>query len=192
MIATDPRPRRAGFLVSAALALAALGSRAQAQAVSPTLAVGTALPTGHYSRRSPGPLVRAGLTIGDPRRLVWVRLEGEGVWLIDRTNERASLGSRDGMLRTLGVLVTVAAGPRLGRVTPYVLLAAGPQWLRIQGARNPYGATLGVRAGAGVRVRAGRLELETELAAHVVASDFGTGRDFATGSYIPISVGVRF
>jgi hypothetical protein len=175
------------------IALVVCLSRAEAQSLSTTFAVGAAVPTGRYALfRSPGPLVRAGLTVGAPERHVWLRVEGEGAWLVDQAGDRASLGSQRGTLRALGVLVTLAAGPHLGRVTPYVLLGAGPQWLRVEGATNPYGASLGARAGAGVRVRAGRVELEAELAAHGVASDFGTGRDFAAGSYVPLTLGVRF
>lgn len=184
---------RIATLSAGVIALAACGTRADAQAVSPTLAVGIAVPTGQYGvHRSAGPLLRAGLTMGAPERHVRLRLEGEGAWLLDRTGAPATLGSQDGTLRATGLLLTLVAGPHLGRYTPYLLVGAGPQWIRVAGATNPYGATLGVRGGAGLRVRAGRVELEAEVAAHGVASDFGTGRDFAPGSYVPLAIGVRF
>ena len=184
---------RIATLLASGIALAACSTRADAQTVAPTLAAGIAVPIGNYGvQRSAGPLLRAGLTMGAPERHVRLRVEGEGAWLLDRADGSAALGSQDGTLRALGLLVTLVAGPHLGRYTPYALVGAGPQWIRVAGATNPYGASLGARAGAGLRVRAGRVDLEAEVAAHGVASDFGTGRDFAPGSYVPLAIGVRF
>jgi hypothetical protein len=186
-------PRGATLPVIAAL-LATLASRAGAQAFSPSLALGAAIPTGYYgARRSPGPLVRAGLTVGYPeQQYVWLRVDGEGAWLLDEGGGHVSRGSDDGTLRALGVLATVAAGPRREGVRPYAFMSAGPQWVRIQAATNPYGVSLGLRGGAGVRARAGRFDIEAEVAAHAVTSDFGTGHEFASGSYVPVTIGVRF
>jgi hypothetical protein len=188
----DPSPARlpARLLLSVVLALAAAG----AQAFSPSFAVGAAVPTGYYAtRRSPGPIVRASLTVGYPeRQYVWLRVDGEGAWLLDEGGGHVLLGSVDGTLRSLGVFATVAAGPRREGVRPYAFMSAGPQWLRVEGATNPYGVSLGLRGGAGIRAKARGLELEAEVGAHVVTSDFGTGHEFKMGSFVPVTLGVRF
>lgn len=177
-----------------AVLLATLAPSAGAQAFSPSLAVGAAIPTGYYgTRRSPGPLVRASLTVGYPeQQYVWLRVDGESAWMLDEGGGHVMLGSVDGTLRALGVFATVVAGPRREGVRPYAFMSAGPQWLSVQNATNPYGVSLGLRGGAGVRARAGGVNLEAEVGAHVVTSDFGTGHEFSSGSFVPLTVGVRF
>lgn len=175
-------------LLAAVAAVAPLG----AQRLTPTVSAGVAVPTGDYGRlRGPGPLVRAGALVGGPARRVRLRADLEAAWLRD-PGGGAAFGTLDGTARVVSALVSVLAGPRGGRVAPYAVAGAGLQWLRIDGAENPYGTVPGARAGLGVRARLGRTEWRAEVTPHLVASDHGTGRDFGVGSYWPVAVGVAF
>jgi len=182
-------------LVAIVMALGATGgaSTLSAQRIGPTASVGIAVPIGGYgTHRTAGPVVRGGLALGAPDHRVEWRLEGEGAWLLDRSGSPAVGGSSDGTLRSIGIFGSLVAGPRHLRDAPYVILAAGPEWIRVQGAVNPYGAVTGVRAGVGYRIRGQRMSWLAELAVHAVLSDFGTGQEYTAGTYVPITVGLQF
>ena len=166
---------------------------AGAQDVQLGVAGGVAVPTGRYGEtRSTGPLVRGTLLLGDPRRHVRLRADVEGAWLLDEDGRATAGSSHDGTMRALGAFASVVVGGTGPRFAPYLVAGAGAQRLRVAGVRNPYGTTLGVRAGGGVRWHLGRALLYAEVAAHGALTDFGTGRDFAAGSYVPVVVGVSF
>jgi hypothetical protein len=183
-------------IVAAASVAAALApvAAARAQSVQVGVAGGIALPTGAYGRvRGPGPLVRGSLWLSDPQRRLRARGDVEGAWLLDRMVDPMRAGSStEGSLRAVSALVSIVFGGTGPNAAPYLIAGAGPQMLRVTGARNPYGTTLGVRAGAGVRWHVGRAVLHAEVAEHFALTDFGTGRDFGMGSYAPVVVGASF
>jgi hypothetical protein len=78
------------------------------------------------------------------------------------------------------------------RVAPYFLVGLGVERLAVTGARNPYGLTLGGRAGIGLQWRLGPRTLFAEITPHIAATDFGTGTDFGTAAHVPIALGIRF
>ena len=184
---------RTVMLIAAALGAISTAGTLAAQGISPTASVGVAIPTAHYGvHRTPGPVVRGGLALGSPDRRVGWRLEGEGTWLPDRGDGAPRLGSGSGSLRSVAVVGSLLAGPRHQRAAPYVIVGGGPQWIRVQGAVNPYGAVMGLHAGVGYRVRGEHVSWLGEVAWHVVASDFGTGREYTAGTYFPFTVGIEF
>ena len=183
------------LLLAGLSALAVTPSHIFAQAVRLGVAGGFAIPTGAYGQtRTAGPLVRGTLTLGGPERRVRFRGDLEGAWLLDIA-DGASVGvvsSRQGTLRAVSALASVLVGPAGGHFTPYLIAGAGAQRLSVEKVRNPYGTVAGVRAGVGIRFRLGRTAVHAEITPHWALTDFGTGRDFEVGSYVPMVVGVSF
>jgi len=164
---------------------------ARAQAVQLAVAGGVAIPTDDYGEtRTTGPLVRGTLLLRGPERRVRFRMDAEGAWLLDRTDRAITGSSRDGTMRVVSALASVVIGGTGPRIAPYLLAGAGVQRLTVEGTRNPYGRTLGMRAGAGVRWLVGRVEMNAEITPHWALTDFGTGREFGLGSYVPVAIGV--
>ncbi len=182
-------------LVAAHCFAAAVPQRSSAQVAQLGIAGGLAIPTGAYGEtRTAGPLIRGMLSLGRPSWVARFRCDFEGAWLLDQADrDGPDFGSsRQGTLRAVGVIALVVAGPAGGRLAPYVVAGAGAQRLRVEGVRNPYGLVTGVRAGAGIRARLGRAAVHAEVTPHWALTDFGTGRDFGVGSYVPIAVGISF
>ena len=181
-----------GFVVIVG-ALAATVGTLQAQGVSPTASFGVAIPTSYYAdHRTAGPVIRGGLTLGGPQRRVRLRLEGEGVWLPARGGSAPRTGSADSALRSIAVAGSLLVGPRNQRFAPYMLVGGGPQWLRIRGSVNPYGAVPGLHAGIGFRARGARVSWLAEISWHAVLSGFGTGHELSPGTYTPLTLGIEF
>ena len=181
------------WLYVASLAAIFVSARAiAAQVIHPDVGLGAAVPTGPLGEgRGIGPLVRLGFVVGDTARRIRLRVEGEAAWMPAR-EARGRTSSPVGDWRAFSLVGSVLIGPRGSRVASYLVLGAAAQGVDIGGQTNPYGTLAGVRAGAGVRGRVGAYVLRVEVTPHAVLSDFGTGRDFAVGTYWPISVGLTF
>lgn len=167
-------------------------ARLAAQTARPEIAAGVAVPAGALAaQRVAGPLVRAGVVLGAPSRIVRVRLDAEAAWMPAR-GRTVPISSASGTLRTVGAVASMLVGPAEPRIAPYLLAGISAQRMQVNGHPNPYGTLAGVRLGVGVRRTVGTHELRAEVAEHAVLSDYGTGRDFAVGTYWPISFGVTF
>jgi hypothetical protein len=180
------------WAIVAALSAMCIANVLPAQGLGPTASVGIALPTGGYAmHRAAGPVLRAGLALGERVDRVGWRLEGEAAWFPDNDSAPSSGGGIDGDLRSIAAIGSLVAGPRRRGLAPYVIVGGGPQWIRVRGAVNPYGTSLGLRAGVGLRFRGESMSLLAELAGHAVLSDFGT-REYTAGTYVPLTIGVVF
>ena len=189
------RPRLAASVVAALLVaplLVAAPCAVRAQGAELGVAAGVAVPVAGYGSRTPGPLVRGAVTLRGPEHRVRWRGELEGVWLLDGTDDLADVSSRNGTLRAVSGVVSVLVGGTQPQGTVYGVLGVGAQVLRVRGSTNPYGTTPGVRAGLGVRRRIGRAALHVEITPHWALTDFGTGRDFGLGAYVPVVVSIGF
>jgi hypothetical protein len=173
--------------------VAAIPCDLSAQAVSPGVALGVAVPTGDYGEtRSPGPLANLSLTFREPESRIRFRVEGEAVWLSGRGDSSPFPSSSSGDLRILSVLASMLLAPNTGGVRPYFVIGGGPQWLSVPNGVNPYGTLYGVRAAIGLEGKWRGRSLRSELGAHAVLSDYATGRDFGLGTFVPFTVGVQF
>jgi hypothetical protein len=181
------------WVVGMIVALAVLAVEpAQAQAGEPSLAAGIAIPTGGLgTERMPGPLLRAGYAFGDRQSShVRLRLDIEAAWLLARAG--ASTRGR-GTFRSVSALSSLLVGATAAaRVSPYGLVGLAVERLAITGNRNPYGTTVGLRAGLGMRWRLRDRMVFAEVAPHVALTDFGTGQDFDVGVRVPLVVGIAF
>ncbi len=185
-------PMSRGLLGALAVATAGAPLALRAQAVEASVAGGLAVPAGGYRRsRAAGPVLRGSVTVGAPERRVRLRGDLEGVWLLDRA-DRVPAYSSQGTLRALSAVGSVLIGARGPGPSPYVSAGLAMQRLTVQGFRNPYGTTLGLRAGAGVRWRVRHLRVHAEVTPHLVLTDFATGSDFGTGGYVPLVLGAGF
>jgi hypothetical protein len=190
-------PRTASPALTRACAVGVLGAvvpfgSGGAQPVEVGLAAGVAVPAGAYGdTRTPGPVVRGSLTFGARERRVRLRTDVEGAWLLGQL-DRAPAGSSRGTLRALGVVGSVLVSAGGAGPAPYASAGVAVQRLAAAGSRNPYGATFGVRAGAGVRWRTGRHAMHAEVTPHLALTDYATGRDFVAGAYVPVTVGFAF
>ena len=185
-------PRTYRYLPAAALLLLPPHRTAAAQAVTPEVALGVAAPTGRLgTHRSVGPLVRAGVLLGGAHRIVRLRADVEGAWF-PGDPPPALPDSWYGDLRVMSGLVSLVVGQRGDDQAIYGLVGVGVQSMRVPGAPNPYGAVAGLRLGAGARTVVGGLRLGLEVTPHFILSDFATGRDFAAGTYWPVSVSIAF
>ena len=180
------------LIVSAAMLVVV---KVSAQSVEPSLALGVAVPTGGLgARRTAGPVLRAAVTLGDrERRHVRFRLELEGAWLVG-DEPRAGSGSWSaGTFRAVSGLATMVVGARGSpTVAPYLIIGMGLQRMSVVGRTNPYGATFGVRGGAGLQWQVGPRTMFAEVSSHAAATDFGTTSDFSLATYVPITIGIRF
>ncbi len=187
--------RRHRSHVAIALALVLIATTdLTAQDLERSVAVGAAIPfSGVGTNRSVGPVLRAGVTLGDrQRRHVRLRLDLEGGWL--QGDSLASSGSWSGgtlaAVSGFASMVIGAAGDV--RRSPYFVFGLGIQRLAIAGVSNPYGATFAGRIGAGVDFRVGQRLVFAELVPTMSATDFGTTSDYSAVTVIPLMVGVRF
>jgi hypothetical protein len=184
---------RTVFAIGIATAIAV--ARVSAQSVERSVALGVAVPTGGLGAfRSLGPLLRGAVTLGNrERRNVRLRLELESAWLVG-DEKRAPSGSWSaGTFHTVSGLAAMIVGARgTPSAAPYLLLGLGMQQMSVEGAKNPYGLSVGVRAGVGLQWRAGRRTMFGELATHAAATDFGTTSDFSLATYVPVAIGIRF
>lgn len=160
----------------------------RAQSPEPFVAVGVALPSGGLgAQQAPGPVVRGGLTYGDrDRSHVRLRVELEAALLPGRAANRGTFRSGSALV---SLLVGTTAAPV---VAPYGLVGLAVERLAITGVRNPYGTTVGLRAGLGVRSRVWSRPMFVEVAPHLAVTDFATSRDYSAGVRVPIVVGVAF
>ncbi len=176
-------------LAGLALLLAvAAPTRVRAQPPEPSVAVGLALPRGDFgARHAPGPVVRGGLTYGDRARShVRLRLDLEAALLPGRAPHPGTFQSVSALV---SLLVGATAAPP---VAPYGLVGLAVERLAITGARNPYGTTVGLRAGFGVRARVWSRPMFVEVAPHLALTDFATGSDYSAGVRVPLVLGVAF
>jgi len=172
--------------------VAAVSSASAQRVVSPELALGTAIPTGPLgAHHDAGRLLRAGVFIGprdSPGRL-YLGLEdvrfGEEVRLPPGVSAR-------GALRMTSALANLTFGPTSTPVAPYVLVGLAAHRMTIVGSVNPYGTVIGARAGVGLRLDTPQLSARIEVASHVIASDYATGKDFSFGRYVPVILGLSF
>ena len=184
-------PRVVSAFVAAAVPAMTIG----AQAPQLEVAGGLAVPLGAWgATRTPGPLVRASATLGAPTRVVRFRAEVEGAWLLDQIDRTPGAvgSSQQGNLRAVSAIGSVLVGGTRAGLAPYVVVGLAAQRLTVAGARNPYGTTAGLRAGAGLRWRFRRVVLHGEVTPHWALTDFGTGRDFGVGAYVPAVIGLSF
>ena len=191
------RMRIAGLplFASALLTVSVPAVGLHAQAIQLGVSGGVAVPVGAWGEtRTPGPVVRASATLGAPTRAVRARADLEGAWLFYQADRaRGPVGSnQQGDLRALSAVASILVGGTGPRIKPYLVAGLSAQRLTVEGARNPYGTTAGLRIGAGLRWRIGRAELHGEITRHSALTDFATGQDAVGGVYIPIVVGVSF
>lgn len=174
-----------------ALVLACFPAVLCAQAVAAIVAGGVANPAGGLGKyRSAGPVVRAGVVFGSPRRVSQWRLELESAWMAGQ-NRLPWFDSRDKDLTSVGVFGTLTVGPRSPLWAPYFAIGAGLQRLTASGVQNPYGTTAGFRTGFGLNRRLGHRHAHLELLVHTNLTDHGAG-DFQAGYFFPMVAGLRF
>ena len=186
----------AGFaVIGAGLALSlTTATGLSAQDIERAVAFGAAVPVGTIgTNRSLGPLLRAGVTLGDrQRRNLRLRLDLEASWLPG--DSRALSGSWSGgtlaAISGFGSMVLGETGDP--STAPYFVLGLGVQRLAITGVANPYGATLAGRIGAGLQFRVGQRMMFAEVVPTLSATDFGSAADFSAGTVIPLVIGIRF
>lgn len=181
-------------VVTLVTTMSAAGSLA-AQPPEPSLAVGVAVPLGGLGeQRVPGPVLRGGLTFGDPRQSrVRARVELEAGWIPGRDRERSRSAWARGGLRSVTAAGSLLMGATAASVVaPYAVVGLALERLAISGQRNPYGTTAGVRAGIGARWRWRERALFAELTPHIALTDYGTGGDFNLGVRVPVVMGVSF
>lgn len=163
-----------------------------AQAVAPIVAAGVANPGGALGvYRNAGPLVRSGLVFGGPHRVSQLRLEVEYAWMPGQNRRLYRFDARDKDLTSVGIFGTLTIGPSSPLWAPFLAIGAGLQRLTAAGVRNPYGTTIGLRAGLGLNRRLGRRRAFLELMAHGNLTDHAAG-DFQMGYFFPIVAGLRF
>ena len=144
--------------------------------------------TGVHGALSAGWNTRAS-GLGARLELAWEQLPGrDAVAITPHGTQRVSRGTL-GIASVRGSVLFTGGAARL---RPYALLGGGSTRLRIPGHPNPYGFTVGLHAGVGVRLAVGRLLLTTELLGVLPLTDYGGGGDFQPVTYAPLSVGVRF
>jgi hypothetical protein len=171
--------------------LAFLPAHLRAQAVSSIVSFGLADPSGGLGEfRNTGPVARAGVVLGHPRRVSQWRVEMEYARMTGR-EQSPSLASRDADITSLGLFGTITIGPRTPRWAPYFAIGAGLQRLNTVGVRNPYGTTPGVRTGFGLTGRHHTRHVFLEVLVHANLTDHGAG-DYAIGYFFPVVAGVRF
>lgn len=171
--------------------LAFLPAHLSAQAVSSIVSFGLANPSGGLGEfRNTGPVARAGVVLGHPRRVSQWRIEMEYARMTGR-EQSPSVDSRDADIRSLGLFGTISIGPRTPRWAPYFAIGAGLQRLNTVGVRNPYGTTPGVRTGFGLTGRHHTRHVFLEVLLHANLTDHGAG-DYAIGYFFPVVAGVRF
>jgi len=186
--------RRSLLAVLGVVGGAVVSSPGDAQPPRYGASVGLAMPAGAYDvTRGPGPLVRGTITWGAPRRHVYLRGEIEGATML-ASGQRAPNGmsSAYGNLHVVSALLSYIVGGRSERFAPYVYVGAGLQHLRVRRGENPYGTTVGGRAGVGARGTIRGKLLHVEIARHTALTGFATGEDFTLGSYIPVMFGITF
>lgn len=163
-----------------------------AQAITPSLAVGAAVPTGGLGAfRDPGPSVRAALSFGGRSQFTKLRLEAELSRMPGHVGSAVPNPTRQGTLEAAGAYASLLVGRMSAAVAPYGTVGAGAQRLWVEGVRNPYGLTGAVRLGAGVQWQTAQARLFLEAGPHITLTDHGAGEE-VPGIYWPVMVGVSF
>jgi len=166
---------------------------ASAQKLEPGIGVGVGFPTGRLgAERQPGPVVNGYAVLGSHERKVRLQIGVEGAWFRGKTNPSGLGSSAEGDLRIVGLLANLLIASGGGRIRPYLTLGGGLQSLSIENRRNPYGSVVGLRGGVGLRTLWGNTSVHAEVQAHAILSDFGTGKDFGLGTYVPFTLALQF
>lgn len=173
---------RSAYATGTLLLLASTPSNVSAQPVRYGVSAGVAVPAADYGDRGIGPVVRATATWGEVPRHVHLRADLEA----------AQLTSQTGAVRTVSAILNYLVGGKSTRISPYLYVGGGAQFLSVSGESSGSQWTVGVRAGVGIRARMRAREWSAEFARHVALTDYGTGRDFGRASYSPIVIGVTF
>ena len=114
--------------------------------------------------------------VGARLDLDWEQLPGrDAVAVTPQGAQRVSRGTL-GIASVRGSVLVTGGGARL---RPYALLGGGSTRLRIPGHPNPYGMTLGLHAGVGVRMAVRGVVLTGELLGVLPLTDYGGGRTFS-------------
>jgi hypothetical protein len=155
-------------------------------------AVGAAVPHGVLGQhRKSGLFVRAGLAIGDARRIVSLRVHGEAALLSGRPTTGADPSERND-LRVLGLMGSVKLGPGPISLGPYLIAGGGLQRLAVAGDPRAVSWAPAVRAGIGLEARIRRLGFTLEIAPTYAFTSRGAEPDVWMVSYQPITVGITF
>ena len=166
---------------------------ASAQRVDPGIGVGVGFPTGALGEhRRPGPVVNAYALIGSETRTVRLQLGVEGAWFSGKHPLSAHASSAEGDLRIIGLIANLLIAPHVDGIRPYLALGGGLQYMSIENRRNRYGSVPAVRVGIGLQVPWGNRSLRAEVHGHGILSDFGTGKDFVAGTYVPFTLSLQF
>ena len=157
------------------------------------IGAGVVIPTGILGReRGAGPLLRAGMQRRAPKSRIRLRLDGE-VFRIAAAAVPTSPSSPQGALTSVGMVLNAIAAPQGVRVAPYGLAGIGVQYLRDATPDVYPGGFAGVRIGAGIRTRTGRVDIVAEVAAQAaVLASFGGVKSPRVGAYWPLTIGLRF
>ena len=170
--------------IGALLLFASTTSTVGAQRVRYSVFAGVAVPADDYGARGIGPLVRASATWGEVPRHVHLRADIEATIL---TSQSAA-----GAVRTVSAMLNYVVGGKSARFSPYGYVGGGAQVISVSGASSATQWAPDVRAGVGVRARLREREWSAEIARHVALTDYGTGTDFGSASYVPIAIGVSY
>jgi hypothetical protein len=166
---------------------------ASAQRVDPGIGVGVGFPTGKLGEhRRPGPVVNAYALIGSATRTVRLQVGVEGAWFSGKPRLSAFSSSAEGDLRMVGLIATVLIATYGDGIRPYLALGGGLQYMSVENRRNPYGSVPALRGGIGLEAPWGKRSVRAEVHAHGILSDFGTGRDFVMGTYVPVTISLQF
>lgn len=168
---------RTAAVLAAALAAPAAAQRASEMGVS----VGTAIPLGAAAEaRGPGVHLAGTFDTGASGAFS-LRIDG----FYETFSRRRTLGG----LSSLGIRASAVATVWSGTPSAYLMVGGGGYLLSAGAA--PERSAVGVHAGAGVRIPAGRVAVALEATPVLLLTDYGTESDFQALSYVPVSLGVR-
>ena len=155
------------------------------------LAAGVVTPHGTLgSHRDGGPLIRAAVAIGDPRRMVRLRFGGEAAVMRGRHSPDVPQNLTND-LRVLGAMVDVIVRPGIP-VGPYVFGGAGLKVLDVANVRGGTSATLGLRGGVGVQAQLKRFRVSLEIAPTAALTSRGAEADVWAVFYQSLTIGIGF
>lgn len=175
------------------LSSAGMTQVASAQKVDPGIGVGVGFPTGLMGEhRRPGPVVNAYALIGSATRTVRFQLGVESAWFSGKPRLSALGSSAEGDLRIVGLIVNLLIATHGDGIRPYLALGGGLQYMSVENRRNPYGSVPALRGGIGLEAPWGNRSVRAEVHAHAILSDFGTGKDFVVGTYVPVTLSLQF
>ena len=166
---------------------------ASAQKVDPGIGVGVGFPTGALGEhRRPGPVVNAYALIGSATRTVRLQLGVESAWFSGTHRLSAHASSAEGDLGIVGLIANLLIAPHVDGIRPLLALGGGLQYMSVENHRNPYGSVPALRGGIGLEAPWGKRSVRAEVHFHGILSDFGTGKDFVVGTYVPVSLSLQF